>query len=308
MGLLDAIQDPQFRQDFGRGLLDAVNRGVVGGLLGAPVDLATMAMRPFGYSVDKPTMGSEWIGQKLQDGGFVPDQRNPVAEALAGVALPAAAGQIKGVGLSGQYAKGFVASDFVANRLENASRSAKIKDPPQLPQRPFHDDYPQAGAQPGGSPLTTGIDGDILGARYIAGRRVSGGVDSQLDPSEAADIARLLGISTPKSTRSGPSLAGDAGRYVRGADAAGNAQRNIYLELEQLGGFKGVKGITHGPDAMVFKAGAVRDANKAAFDPSKASWDDICGAANPWFLGGLGGSVAGFLGAERLLGARSNQR
>lgn len=43
MGLLDAFADPQFRSQVARGLLDAANRGGVGGLLGAPVDLAAMA-------------------------------------------------------------------------------------------------------------------------------------------------------------------------------------------------------------------------------------------------------------------------
>jgi hypothetical protein len=92
-GLLDALLDPQFRQDTLRGLLDAGNRGAVAGLLGGPVDLATMAMRPFGYGVEKPFGGSEWIGQKMQDAGFVSANRNPVAEALASFAGPMAVQQ-----------------------------------------------------------------------------------------------------------------------------------------------------------------------------------------------------------------------
>jgi hypothetical protein len=34
-------------------------------IAGAPVDLATMAMRPFGYSTEKPVMGSDWIKEKM---------------------------------------------------------------------------------------------------------------------------------------------------------------------------------------------------------------------------------------------------
>ena len=49
MGLLGALQDKQFRFDVGNGLKDELNREIVGELLGAPVDIATMAMRPFGY-------------------------------------------------------------------------------------------------------------------------------------------------------------------------------------------------------------------------------------------------------------------
>ena len=33
--------------------------------LGAPVDIITGAMRPFGYSEEKPFMGSEWFSDKL---------------------------------------------------------------------------------------------------------------------------------------------------------------------------------------------------------------------------------------------------
>lgn len=94
MGLLGAIQDPQFRKDVARGLLDAGNRGAVAGLLGGPVDLATMALRPFGYNVEQPVGGSEWIGQKMQNLGLVSEKRNPLAEGLAAFAGPMAAQQI----------------------------------------------------------------------------------------------------------------------------------------------------------------------------------------------------------------------
>lgn len=93
MGLLDALFDSEFRKDVVRGLLDAGNRGVVGGLLGAPVDLATMALRPLGYNFEAPVGGSEWIGKKMQDAGLVSANRNPVAEALAAIAGPMAVQQ-----------------------------------------------------------------------------------------------------------------------------------------------------------------------------------------------------------------------
>ena len=94
MGLLGAFQDPQFRKDVARGLLDAGNRGAVAGLLGGPVDLATMALRPLGYNVEQPVGGSEWIGQKMQNLGLVSEKRNPLAEGLAAFAGPMAAQQI----------------------------------------------------------------------------------------------------------------------------------------------------------------------------------------------------------------------
>jgi len=42
-------------------------------IAGAPVDIATMLMRPAGYSVDKPVMGSDWIKQKMTGAGVRPE-------------------------------------------------------------------------------------------------------------------------------------------------------------------------------------------------------------------------------------------
>ena len=44
-------------------------------LVGSPVDLATMAMRPFGYSTEKPVMGSDWIKEQMT--GSKPYQVRP---------------------------------------------------------------------------------------------------------------------------------------------------------------------------------------------------------------------------------------
>jgi hypothetical protein len=42
-------------------------------LAGAPVDLATMAMRPFGYGTEKPVMGSDFIKEKMTQLGVRPE-------------------------------------------------------------------------------------------------------------------------------------------------------------------------------------------------------------------------------------------
>jgi hypothetical protein len=47
--------------DAARGALMGVSTDV----LGYPVDLATMAMRPFGYNVEKPVGGSDWLAENL---------------------------------------------------------------------------------------------------------------------------------------------------------------------------------------------------------------------------------------------------
>lgn len=89
-----ALADPRFRQDVARGLLDVGNRGAVAGLLGTPVDMAHIALRPFGYRVEKPVGGSEWIGQMMQDYGIVSPERNLPAELVANLVAPAAAGAV----------------------------------------------------------------------------------------------------------------------------------------------------------------------------------------------------------------------
>lgn len=72
--------------DRSRPVTDVANRALVAGTLGAPVDIATMLMRPFGYKEEKPFMGSEYIGQKMQEAGMVTPTRRPVAELLTGLA------------------------------------------------------------------------------------------------------------------------------------------------------------------------------------------------------------------------------
>ena len=87
--LLKAAKDPKFREDVIRGLGETFSRGVAG-VLGAPVDLTTMAMRPFGYNVpaEQVVGGSEYIGRKMEEAGLISSARNPVAEFLANVVTP----------------------------------------------------------------------------------------------------------------------------------------------------------------------------------------------------------------------------
>ena len=71
--------------DEGRAFTDVINRGLIAGTLGAPADIGAMAMRPFGYK-GEPFLGSEYIGQKMQQMGMVSPERRPIAEFAAGVA------------------------------------------------------------------------------------------------------------------------------------------------------------------------------------------------------------------------------
>ncbi|GEM_PF-2969721 len=88
---LDAAGGPQAAQ----GIRDVVGRGAAA-VLGAPVDLAAMALRPAGYSHEAPVGGSEWIGQQLESAGAVSPVRRPAAELLATLPMPAGAGKLGG--------------------------------------------------------------------------------------------------------------------------------------------------------------------------------------------------------------------
>jgi len=90
-------------------------------IAGAPVDIATMALRPLGYNVDKPVMGSDWIKQQMTRAGVrqAPPE-DPTAkgfytagELMANVVNPAAVvrGGVRGAQRVGQAARN-AAQDF----------------------------------------------------------------------------------------------------------------------------------------------------------------------------------------------------
>lgn len=122
--------------DVVRPVTDVGNRALVAGTLGAPVDLATMALRPFGYKEEKPVGGSEWIGQKMQDLGLVTPERRPIAETLTQLAPSIATGGVgaaKGAVNLAKKAKDYysLAKGTEAERLANALKtnlSGKAED------------------------------------------------------------------------------------------------------------------------------------------------------------------------------------
>ena len=74
-------------------------------VIGGPVDIAQMLMRPFGYSTPENQVvgGSEWIGQKMQDAGIVGTARSPVAEFVASLPIGAPTAAVKMIGAGGRW-------------------------------------------------------------------------------------------------------------------------------------------------------------------------------------------------------------
>jgi len=83
------VADPSIKDLAYRALASAV---------GAPVDLATMAMRPFGYKTPDTQVvgGSEWIGSQMERAGLIGSARSPIQEFLASMAIPSPTGMAKG--------------------------------------------------------------------------------------------------------------------------------------------------------------------------------------------------------------------
>ena len=119
-GLLDFLGDPVERANIRQGFMDAVNRGSIGAALGAPVDMANSLLNlgkaGYGYIgnktgllstnqmpelIDNPVGGSEWFGKQMQNAGMVSDQRNQLAEALAGFLPTSPTTSAKMVGVIG---------------------------------------------------------------------------------------------------------------------------------------------------------------------------------------------------------------
>ena len=109
-------------------------------LVGAPVDLVTMAMRPFGYSVEKPVMGSDWIKEKMSAAGVRPQPpSDPTSRAfyeigqLGGGAINPAA-PVRGAVAAGQKtgeAAKMLARDFQTYNQQLAVPGASYAIRPQ---------------------------------------------------------------------------------------------------------------------------------------------------------------------------------
>ena len=98
---------------------------------------------------------------------------------------------IRSVNAAFDPAKADSADLLARNSTDEMLKSRAGYRPPEMPQRPFHDDYAAPPGNPG-SRLETTIDGDPIVARYVAGRRDVGGDDVGLSPEDTIEAARAL--------------------------------------------------------------------------------------------------------------------
>lgn len=108
---------------------DLAYRGLAS-VLGGPVDLATMVMRPFGYNVPEQQVvgGSEWIGKQLEDVGLVSSARAPVQEFITSMAIPTPSGLTKGAALGGAALGGMITQKGkgVTSSIDDANKVAAM--------------------------------------------------------------------------------------------------------------------------------------------------------------------------------------
>ncbi len=151
--LIKALRDKQFLRDTGQGLTDSVNRGAIAGLLGGPVDavsgVVNAGLMGLGYAgnklgllgadrmpqpIQKPVGGSEWIGDLLQRGKMVSENRNAPAEMLAGLLAPSA---VKGAGRAA-----FAAEESLGPKAKQMAQqgieSYMVKSGQMLPATVWH--------------------------------------------------------------------------------------------------------------------------------------------------------------------------
>lgn len=144
--LLDFLSDPTERSKIRQGFMDAVNRGAIATTLGAPADMLNLganALRAgYGYAghklgllsadqmpelVEKLPLGSEWIGDKMQQYGMVSGNRNALAEGFAGslaVTPQQSARMVAGVALPGLADAGVGKAMFIGPSAKTWDKAA----------------------------------------------------------------------------------------------------------------------------------------------------------------------------------------
>jgi len=186
--------------------------------LAAPGGISRNAAR----NVVVPALASETAGQWTKGTWY-----EPFARALA--AFLASAGHLPGSGRLGATSEQLPRSGTADPTLRSANPSTPpevlygketsgMLVPPRMPPRPLSTDYPSGAPTDASGRLLADIEGRPLHAQYIAGRRVAGGRDVGLTPSEAWD---LVTRATGMAPREVPLPEGVSGSYTQQGHQAG---------------------------------------------------------------------------------------
>ena len=100
-------------------------------LIGAPVDIATMAMRPFGYNVEKPVGGSEYLIEKAAQAGIANRPTGSAAETTTRIGM----GFVNPAAVARQIPKGIAAVERGAETLGTGAVRAITGKPDITPEQ-----------------------------------------------------------------------------------------------------------------------------------------------------------------------------
>jgi hypothetical protein len=100
--------------------------------------------------------------------------------------------------------------------VAEAKPFVRIKRPPPTPQRPFTEDYPTAPPVDDRGQLLTDIEGRPLGAKFVAGRRRSGGADVPLSPEDIKAAIAETGVGLYQIKDTHPDVANTLRKGLRG--------------------------------------------------------------------------------------------
>ena len=101
-------------------------------------------------------------------------------------------------------------------RMIAEAKRVPMKQPPPKPQRPFTEDYPTAPPVDEQGRLLTDIEGRPLGAKFVAGRRFSGGADEPLSPKDIKGAIAETGIGLYQVKDTHPDVAKTLSKALRG--------------------------------------------------------------------------------------------
>lgn len=162
VGTLPTDQKPagQVFQDIGRDIVRGAQY-LPYDLAGAPVDIATMAMRPFGYNVEKPVGGSEYLIEKARQAGIAQAPTGSTAETATRIGM----GFVNPAAVARQIPRGIAALEKGAETLGTGAVRA-ITGKPEITTEQIY----QAMAEPKGI-MQLGAPGIVKpkGGTFVSG-------------------------------------------------------------------------------------------------------------------------------------------
>lgn len=203
--------------------------GALPGVKGLLARSGLIATEGAGYGALDAAGHDKDIGEGALFGLFLGGGGNAVVEPVVAGArklssVRQAAGDLISAGVE-KVTNAFRSGDNGLKTL--ASRSTKIYDPPSKPARPFELDYPDGPRADAAGRLLEDIDGQPFTGKRVVGRRVVGGEDVSLLPSEYDAVAEATIGSVPQAVAAGALPGKAVGRYREGYSPDGSPERNI---------------------------------------------------------------------------------